>query len=106
MMDSMTAARDARGKIKRRERLATARLLGTHTKEDWDRLKSEFDYRCVKCGMDRMGLSLDKDHIVPLYQGGSDGIENIQPPCAWCNAKKGPDSFNWIAFRRLNPFLS
>jgi hypothetical protein len=78
--------------------MAAARKLGTHTREEWDSLCREFEYRCVKCG--REGYHLDRDHIVPVYQGGSDGIDNIQPLCAWCNAGKGPDSTNWVEHRR------
>jgi 5-methylcytosine-specific restriction endonuclease McrA len=79
-------------------RLAEAKRKGTHTKEEWENLKKEFNYECVKCG--RIGYHLDRDHIIPIYQGGSDAIENIQPLCAWCNSSKGPDSFNWVEYRR------
>jgi len=82
---------------KRKKRLAAARLLGTHTKNEWESLKKSLDFRCAKCG--EKGWHLDKDHIVPLYLGGSDGIDNIQPLCAPCNARKGPDTTNWKAMR-------
>lgn len=86
-------------KQRRRERIAAARALGTHTAAEWESLKAEFGYRCLRCG--REGYHLDKDHIIPVYQGGSDAIGNIQPLCAWCNAGKGPDATNWVELRRL-----
>lgn len=83
-------------------RVALARLRGRHTKEEWEALKAEFGHRCVQCG--RSGYHLDKDHIIPLYQGGSDGLDNLQPLCAWCNASKGADSTNWAEIRRREGF--
>ena len=69
-----------------------ARQKGTHTKKQWQYLV-EFFGLCVKCfSTDR---HLEKDHIIPVYQGGSDGIENIQPFCAWCNASKGSESVDY-----------
>jgi 5-methylcytosine-specific restriction endonuclease McrA len=84
--------------IKRRERLKRAREIATHTKEQWEAIKKEFEYRCVRCG--RGDCYIEKDHIIPIYAGGSDGIDNLQPLCAWCNSGKGPDDFNWAVFRR------
>ena len=101
-MDIMTQRRNERGRLKRRERLAAARLKGTHTKGQWEELKAEFDGRCVRCG--EYGWHLDQDHIVPIYQGGSDSIENIQPLCACCNAQKGPEDMNWKEYRRIIGF--
>jgi 5-methylcytosine-specific restriction endonuclease McrA len=72
----------------RAERLAVARELGTHTKEEWQALLIFCEYRCVKCGSHE---SIEKDHITPLYLGGSDSIENLQPLCQYCNVSKGPD---------------
>lgn len=83
-------------------RMRLARIRGTHTPEEWEALRAEFDHRCVQCG--RIGYHLDKDHIIPVYQGGSDGLDNIQPLCAWCNSSKGPDSTNWVEFRRQQGF--
>jgi uncharacterized protein YdaU (DUF1376 family) len=75
-------------RAKRSERLANARRLATHSSAEWQALLAACEYRCVRCGADEVC----KDHIKPIYQGGSDGIENLQPLCRSCNAAKGPDA--------------
>lgn len=77
-----------KGKHLRSQRLTEARRKGTHTPEQWFALK-QFCGCCVRCGIDD---ELVKDHITPIYQGGSDGIDNIQPLCRKCNASKGPEA--------------
>uniref|UniRef100_A0A6M3IY00 Putative homing endonuclease n=1 Tax=viral metagenome TaxID=1070528 RepID=A0A6M3IY00_9ZZZZ len=59
--------------------------VGFHILEDWNNLKVEFDNRCAFC---RKKTKLTKDHIIPLSEGGTDWIENIQPLCKSCNSKK------------------
>ncbi|MDE6535874.1 MAG: DUF4373 domain-containing protein [Muribaculaceae bacterium] len=78
----------------RSERLAIARTKGTHSKEEWEELKDFFGH-CVICGASSDEAKLVKDHIVPIYQGGSDGIDNLQPLCQSCNSRKGPDSTDY-----------
>jgi len=68
------------------------------TEQQWKKLQKEFNYKCVRCGLNN--YYLDKDHIKPFYQGGKITIKNIQPLCAWCNASKGKENFNWKKFRR------
>ena len=71
----------------RSERLRIARDKGTHTSEEWNEMK-EFFGECVICGStDR----IVKDHITPIYQGGSDSITNLQPLCKSCSSRKGAD---------------
>lgn len=97
----------ARNAAIRSERMARARAIASHTAEEWAALCEEMENCCVICGIHATALhgnTLTKDHIVPIYQGGSDGIENLQPACRTCNSRKGPDSFNWVAFRRENGF--
>lgn len=87
----------------RSQRLAEARTLGTHTPDEWDSIVREFNYRCVRCGCFPAGGPC-KDHITPIYLGGSDAASNLQPLCRQCNTGKGPDSFNWAEFRREHGF--
>ena len=79
---------NSENKLLRSERLKLAREKGTHTKIEWENMKSFFN-ECLMCGNND---NLVKDHIKPIYQGGSDSIDNIQPLCRSCNASKGSDS--------------
>ena len=76
----------------RSERMAEARKKGTHTDEQWNSMLSFHEHKCAKCGSSE---NIVKDHITPIYKGGSDGIDNIQPLCRSCNSAKGPDTTDW-----------
>ena len=81
-----------RGKELRSKRMAEARNRGTHTSEHWGALLAFCGKQCLRCGdVNR----LVKDHIIPIYQGGSDGLENIQPLCAKCNSSKGRENLDF-----------
>ena len=69
---------------RRRERENEA--AGSHTKEEWDEMVAVYGC-CLICG----SKNIVKDHIIPLYQGGSNCITNLQPLCRSCNSRKGPD---------------
>lgn len=87
--------------LTRSERLAAARTIGTHTDVEWAEMVAFFGC-CVKCGDASGGIM--KDHIVPLYQGGSDAIANLQPLCRRCNSGKGADTTDHRTGRsRLRP---
>lgn len=79
--------------------MAAARSKGTHTEVQWLALVVAFQCRCVMCGDSVSASEVQKDHIIPVYQGGSDGIENLQPLCKSCNTAKGPDCTNWVEYR-------
>jgi 5-methylcytosine-specific restriction endonuclease McrA len=72
----------------RKMRMAEAKRKGTHTHKEWIGLLMVHGGKCVKCGTIE---NICKDHIEPVYLGGSDSIENIQPMCGPCNSAKGPD---------------
>ena len=84
----------------RTERIAAARLKGTHTKEQWEAVKNEFPGVCVRCF--KWVGRVEKDHIIPVYIGGSDGIENLQPLCTRCNVQKCLETYNWLEHRRIH----
>lgn len=78
-----------------------AKKKGNHNKEEWLKLIKEFPY-CVRCKA--RYIRLVKDHIIPIYQGGDNSINNIQPLCSRCNSQKGSEIFNWKEYRRKNGF--
>lgn len=60
----------------------------THTEAEWQALKASYGFKCLRCGKQEPEIKLTRDHVVPLTQGGSDSIDNVQPLCARCNSKK------------------
>lgn len=81
---------------RRYERLRAAREKGRHLKREWEILKEMFGF-CLHCGLETDYL--DKDHIVPISDGGSDDIENLQPLCQRCNSRKGTKQEWWFDWR-------
>lgn len=79
------------GGQKRAERFAEAKRKGDHTLAEWNEIKLFFSV-CVRCGSDS---SICKDHIIPIYQGGSNHVTNLQPLCSQCNNSKGPESIDF-----------
>ncbi|GAB4445236.1 MAG: hypothetical protein OHK0041_02410 [Anaerolineales bacterium] len=60
----------------------------THTEKEWQDLKARYNFTCLCCGKKEPEIKLTRDHVIPLTEGGSDSIGNIQPLCARCNSKK------------------
>lgn len=61
---------------------------GSHSFFEWQTVKAQYNFTCPCCGMSEPKIVLTQDHIIPVSKGGSDNIENIQPLCRGCNAKK------------------
>lgn len=45
-------------------------------------------YRCVECGATNRDAKLEVDHVVPVSQGGTDELDNLQTLCEKCNQSK------------------
>lgn len=69
---------------KRKARLFNA--SGVFTTSEWIDLCARFEGKCLCC---KESKPLTADHIVPLFVGGTNSIENIQPLCVNCNSRKG-----------------
>lgn len=77
------------GKAKTARHRARARGNGgSHTPEDVAEIFSAQKGRCAYC-REKVGEDYHVDHIVALAKGGSNGRENLQITCGWCNRSKG-----------------
>jgi 5-methylcytosine-specific restriction endonuclease McrA len=68
--------------------MRAARLLGTHTAEEWAEILDRHNHACAICGIpasELIGGRLTKDHITAISLGGSDAATNLRPLCRECN---------------------
>lgn len=68
---------------------------GSHTIDEWETLKAQYNWTCPACESSEPEIKLTEDHIIPLSKGGSDNIENIQPLCMKCNIAKKTKSIKY-----------
>src|SRR3990167_9781233 len=46
------------------------------------------NYKCVECVKTNKDISIEVDHIIPVSQGGTDELDNLQTLCFHCNRAK------------------
>lgn len=78
--------KENRKKSKAVRRASMYNVECTLTKQEWEKIKEEYDYKCAYCGCDSEKLT--QDHYIPISKGGSHTADNIVPACFPCNRKK------------------
>lgn len=72
---------------------------GEYTADQWLELLELCDYKCLACVVNDEDLEEDielhRDHIVPLSEGGSNWITNIQPLCQRHNSEKHTQTIDY-----------
>jgi hypothetical protein len=69
--------------------LRVAVRSGLPAKLRWQVLQRD-DQKCVVCGVSALdGATLHVDHVVSIFNGGSDELSNLQTLCEPCNLGKG-----------------
>lgn len=71
-------------------RNAEAQTESDLSTEAWENIKAAFNHECAYCG--DSPETLERDHVVPLSEGGDTVPENIVPACGTCNRSKGTQS--------------
>ena len=95
------AANPERAALTRQARVDRELLApGEHSEAQWGLKLLEFDKKCAYCGAEG---DMQRDHLVPLVDGGTNAIGNIVPACPSCNTakggKSGKDLLTWITGR-------
>lgn len=68
-----------------KRRTAATLAGGSFTAQEWVDLCSTYKDKCLGCNK---VLPLEPDHVIPVILGGTSNIDNIQPLCRTCNARK------------------
>jgi len=93
--------RDRKNWHTRKRKALKMNAEGTHSKEEWEKLKKRYNFTCPACGRKEPEIILTEDHIIPLSKKGGDSIDNIQPLCKNCNSRKFIEIFRYN-FSTLN----
>lgn len=88
-IDGRTNDTKHRSWIKNKRNRDKRTIGGTHSLEEWEKLKLDNEYTCVCCKRKEPEIKLTEDHIIPVSKNGTNFIDNIQPLCRSCNSKKG-----------------
>lgn len=83
------AAWQARPATKARAKRRAIIARGNNAAADMRRDLRKAGYtECARCRFSMLASALDVDHIIPLYQGGTDTADNVQPLCGTCHRLK------------------
>ncbi len=62
---------------------------GVIATDEWKALCEKYGNRCINPNCSDPSKPVTLDHVVPIFLGGLNVIENSQPLCRSCNSRKG-----------------
>lgn len=94
---------DKRKVQSQRRRAFINNVTGDHTSQEWEQVKAQYNYTCLRCYRIEPEIKLTVDHIIPLSLGGSNSIDNLQPLCIQCNSGKKDKAIDYrLQYRGKN----
>lgn len=66
---------------------------GSYTVAEWQALCTQYNNECI--GPGPHGGELERDHVIPVIDGGTSDITNVQPLCRRCNRRKGKKTIDY-----------
>ena len=95
---AVSQSRRARASRKRKRRMDAAD--NDLTPLQWSQIRAAWA-GCAYCRA--VGVSLQRDCVLPLSRGGRYTVENIVPACRSCNASKSNDEVtSWMRRKKLD----
>jgi 5-methylcytosine-specific restriction protein A len=83
--DAYNNRSDVRAQRKRRAVIAAGHDAAAQMRKD---LRAAGYTNCARCKFEFLASALDVDHVIPLYQGGTDTADNLQALCKVCHKIK------------------
>jgi hypothetical protein len=68
-------------------------VYGTLERQDWKFILEYCDFTCLSCENKTEDFHID--HVISMFNGGTNTIDNIQPLCGYCNLKKGRRNYDF-----------
>jgi len=69
----------------RRRRARKLNCEGGITQKEWMCVLEKYENKCLCCGISE---NIEMDHVIPLSKRGMHTVDNVQPLCRSCNARK------------------
>lgn len=89
--------------LTRAEHMAAARLIATHTPDEWHAKVRATPKVCRYCDTTLYHFNMVKDHKIAVEAGGSDGIDNVQLICWECNNEKKTTPHDQFTYKGPKP---
>jgi len=78
--------------LTRQRRVRIREVGGTITTSEWESVLEKYGPSCLCCEEIK---PLTMDHVIPISEGGTHTVDNVQPLCLSCNSSKGTKTIDY-----------